>query len=164
MLGAGNFASAVMLPSLQKISCVDFVGVVSGSGVSAQHLARKFGFRYADSSAERIFADPDINTVAILTRHDTHAELIVKALQQTPPPQAVASTSGDNSGALLLVQLGNRDYVVTIDFVGRRYVEIPNGEVSWATGAWGWRMERAFMNGRSSLKGDLASRLSVQRR
>lgn len=49
--------------------------------------------------------------------------------------------TGDNSGALLLVQLGSRDYVVPIDFTGRRYVEIPNGEVSWASSAWGWRME-----------------------
>ena len=49
--------------------------------------------------------------------------------------------TGDNSGALLLVELGQRDYVVPIDFNGRRYVEIPNGEVSWASGAWGWRME-----------------------
>lgn len=49
--------------------------------------------------------------------------------------------TGDSSGALLLVQLGSRDYVVPIDFTGRRYVEIPNGEVSWASSAWGWRME-----------------------
>jgi len=49
--------------------------------------------------------------------------------------------TGDNSGALLLVKLGRRDYVVPIDFTGRRYVEIPNGEVSWASSAWGWRME-----------------------
>ena len=49
--------------------------------------------------------------------------------------------TGDRSGALLLVELGNRDYVVPIDFAGRRYVEIPNGEVTWASSSWGWRME-----------------------
>ncbi len=49
--------------------------------------------------------------------------------------------TGDNSGALLLVKLARRDYVVPIDFCGRRYVEIPNGEVSWARNDWGWRME-----------------------
>lgn len=49
--------------------------------------------------------------------------------------------TGDNSGALLLVKLGSRDYIVPIDFNGRRYVEIPNGEVSWARSDWGWRME-----------------------
>ena len=45
------------------------------------------------------------------------------------------------AAALLLVELGNRDYVVPIDFAGRRYVEIPNGEVTWASSSWGWRME-----------------------
>lgn len=49
--------------------------------------------------------------------------------------------TGDSSGALVLVELGSRDYVVPIDFNGRRYVEIPNGKVSWASSAWGWRME-----------------------
>jgi len=49
--------------------------------------------------------------------------------------------TGDNSGALLLVKLDRRDYVVPIDFSGRRYVEIPNGEVSWASSNWGWRWE-----------------------
>ncbi len=49
--------------------------------------------------------------------------------------------TGDGSGALLLVELGHRDYVVPVDFTGRRYIEIPNGEVAWASGAWGWRME-----------------------
>ncbi len=51
---------------------------------------------------------------------------------------------GDGSGATLLVQIrgqGTRDYAVPIDFTGRRWIEIPNGEVSWAQGCWGWRME-----------------------
>lgn len=49
---------------------------------------------------------------------------------------------GDGSGAVLVVQLkggGTRDYVVKIDFTGRRRVIIPNGEVSWTDAAWGWR-------------------------
>jgi hypothetical protein len=49
--------------------------------------------------------------------------------------------TGDHSGALLLIVVGSRDYIVPIDFDGRRYIEIPNGEVSWARGDWGWRME-----------------------
>ena len=54
--------------------------------------------------------------------------------------------TGDESGALLLVQVGSRDYVVSIDFKGRRYIEIPNGEVSWANGDWGWRMDTKTNN------------------
>jgi len=50
------------------------------------------------------------------------------------------TVTGDGSGATLLFQISGRDYVVPVDFKGRRYVEIPNGEVAWASGDWGWRM------------------------
>lgn len=48
--------------------------------------------------------------------------------------------TGDGSGALLLFAISGRDYVVPIDFTGPRDIEIPNGEVAWATDRWGWRM------------------------
>lgn len=80
VLGAGNFATAVMLPAVKKIANLGLVGVVSGSGLSAHHAASKFGFAYAAENAEQIFADERINTVAVLTRHDLHADQAVKAL------------------------------------------------------------------------------------
>jgi hypothetical protein len=49
--------------------------------------------------------------------------------------------TGDGSGAILLIQIPGRDYIVPIDFVGSRTIEIPNGEVAWADVRWGWRME-----------------------
>ncbi|HEY3321295.1 MAG TPA: hypothetical protein VGP72_12565 [Planctomycetota bacterium] len=49
--------------------------------------------------------------------------------------------TGDGSGAILLFQVPGRDYVLPIDFTGSRDIEIPNGEVAWASGAWGWRMD-----------------------
>ncbi len=42
---------------------------------------RSSGFAYAASSDDEIIADPNINTVAILTRHDTHAGLVIKTLK-----------------------------------------------------------------------------------
>ncbi|MCY3017866.1 MAG: hypothetical protein NTW87_02385 [Planctomycetota bacterium] len=48
--------------------------------------------------------------------------------------------TGDGSGAILVVQIPGRDYTVPIAFTGKRYVEIPNGEVAWTSGHWGWRM------------------------
>jgi len=56
---------------------------------------------------------------------------------------------GDGSGATLVVQIrgqGVRDYAVPIDFTGRRWIEIPNGEVAWAQGCWGWRMQTKHCN------------------
>ena len=81
VLGAGLFANATLLPALKKMNGLELVGIASAGGLHAQHSAKKFGFAYAASSDDEILNDPNINTVAILTRHDTHADLVVKALQ-----------------------------------------------------------------------------------
>lgn len=96
VLGAGNFANAVLLPAVKKVGRsgesgrrsaegsrpgIDFVGIASASGTSARHSAQRFGFRYAASDYRQILDDPDINTVAILTRHNLHARLVVEALK-----------------------------------------------------------------------------------
>jgi predicted dehydrogenase len=81
VLGAGNFATAVMLPALRKVPQVELVGIASASGTSAQHAAARFGFGYAASDERRILEDPQINMVAILTRHHLHARQAIAALR-----------------------------------------------------------------------------------
>ncbi|MFZ5878178.1 MAG: bi-domain-containing oxidoreductase [Chloroflexota bacterium] len=80
VLGAGLYANATLLPAIRNIKDIELVGIASSGGLHAQHLGQKFGFKYATSSDEEILNDPNINTVAILTRHDSHADLVVKAL------------------------------------------------------------------------------------
>jgi len=81
VVGAGLFANAVLLPILKKLPGLQLAGIASSAGMHAAESARKFGFRYAASSVEEIIQDGDVNAVAILTRHNTHADLVVKALQ-----------------------------------------------------------------------------------
>ncbi|MFA5874581.1 MAG: bi-domain-containing oxidoreductase [Anaerolineales bacterium] len=81
VLGAGLFANVTLLPAIKKIPDIELVGIASAGGLHAQHSAKKFGFAYATSSDDEILNDPNINTVAILTRHDLHADLVVKAMQ-----------------------------------------------------------------------------------
>ena len=81
VLGAGLFANATLLPAIKTIPEIELVGIASAGGLHAQHSAKKFGFAYAASSDDEILNDPNINTVAILTRHGMHAGLVVKALQ-----------------------------------------------------------------------------------
>jgi predicted dehydrogenase/threonine dehydrogenase-like Zn-dependent dehydrogenase len=81
VIGAGMFANSVLLPAIKKASDIELVGIASSGGLHAQHAGKKFGFQYATSNDDEIVNDPNINTIAILTRHDTHAELVVKALQ-----------------------------------------------------------------------------------
>lgn len=81
VLGAGLYANATFLPALKQVKEVERVGIASAGGLHAAHTGRKFGFRYACSDDEQILNDPEINTVLILTRHDSHADLAVRALQ-----------------------------------------------------------------------------------
>ncbi len=81
VLGAGLFANSVLLPAIQKAGDIELVGIASSGGLHAGHAGKKFGFQYATSEDEQVINDPNVNTVAILTRHNSHAELVVKALQ-----------------------------------------------------------------------------------
>jgi len=81
VLGAGNFATNVMLPALKKNPDIELVGIASASGLNAHHAASRFGFHYATADENKILADPQINTVAILTRHHLHAQQVMAALQ-----------------------------------------------------------------------------------
>ena len=80
VIGAGLYANATLLPVLKNTE-MELVGIASAGGLKAQHSAKKFGFRYATSSADEIINDENVNTVAILTRHDLHSELLIKALE-----------------------------------------------------------------------------------
>jgi len=79
VIGAGNYASAVLLPALRATGA-KLSTVVSAGGVSSLHAARKFGFAKAATDVDAAIADPEISSVVIATRHDNHAELILKAL------------------------------------------------------------------------------------
>jgi predicted dehydrogenase/threonine dehydrogenase-like Zn-dependent dehydrogenase len=81
VLGAGLYANATLLPAIQNIKEIELVGIASSGGLHAEHSGKKFGFAYAASSDDEIINDPAINTVAILTRHDTHAELVIKTMK-----------------------------------------------------------------------------------
>ncbi len=80
MIGAGNFGRLVMLPHLKSIKGVKFRGICTAKGLSASHVANKYGFEYATADAEEVFSDKDTDAVLILTRHDLHADLVSGAL------------------------------------------------------------------------------------
>jgi predicted dehydrogenase len=80
MIGAGNFASMVLLPVLAKTPAV-LRTIASAGGTSATLAARKFGFQQATTDYQTILDDPQINTVFIATRHNLHARLVCEALQ-----------------------------------------------------------------------------------
>ena len=79
-IGAGNYATQVLLPAFQRAR-VAFRSVASSTGVSAAHAGSKFGFTEITSDGRSVIESPDINTIVIATRHDSHAALAGEALK-----------------------------------------------------------------------------------
>ena len=80
VIGAGNFATRVLIPALKEAG-VRLRTIASGGGTSGAVAGKKFGFERATTDVEAALADPAVDTVYVLTRHDTHARLAVRALQ-----------------------------------------------------------------------------------
>jgi len=80
-IGAGSFASAVLLPAVAAEPGLALRGVCSAGGLSALTQARRHGFRYVCGDHREILDDPETHAVFIATRHDRHAALLVEALR-----------------------------------------------------------------------------------
>jgi len=81
VLGAGTFALGTLLPALKRVEGVELIGICAANGSHSRHAAEKFGFRYCATDEQMIFADPDVNTVVIATRHHLHAPQVLAAIQ-----------------------------------------------------------------------------------
>jgi predicted dehydrogenase/threonine dehydrogenase-like Zn-dependent dehydrogenase len=78
-VGSGNYATSVLIPAF-KAAGACLRSVASINGVSGMHAGRKFGFEQATTATDSLISDASVDAVIITTRHDTHAELVQKAL------------------------------------------------------------------------------------
>lgn len=81
VIGAGLFGKALLLPALQSQSNVMLHTLVTGSGASVEHSARKFGFANQATEASAVWLQPEIDAVIGLTPHSQHARLVRDAIQ-----------------------------------------------------------------------------------
>lgn len=79
LIGAGNYASRMLLPSFRKCGLQLHTLATTGS-VQGAYFARKFGFAKVASDVRAVLDAPEINLVAIATRHDSHAQFAIAAL------------------------------------------------------------------------------------
>jgi predicted dehydrogenase/threonine dehydrogenase-like Zn-dependent dehydrogenase len=80
LIGGGLFTKNILIPGLKKVQGVNLVGVATTTGVTAQHLAKKFGFAYATTDYRKILDHQAVGSVVITTRHNLHAAMVLEAL------------------------------------------------------------------------------------
>jgi len=79
VIGAGSFAQGTVIPGLAAAG-FDLKAIASATGRSAHAAQAQFGFDRLDGVDEVLAAD-DIDVIAIVTRHSTHATLAERALR-----------------------------------------------------------------------------------
>jgi predicted dehydrogenase/threonine dehydrogenase-like Zn-dependent dehydrogenase len=84
-IGAGNYASSMLLPHLAKLDTVRLAHVATTRSLSAVNAQRRFGFATASTTAEAVLEDKSLDAIFIVTRHATHADLVCRALETGKP-------------------------------------------------------------------------------
>lgn len=81
IVGSGSFAKATFMPALKRAGWAgEVLAVTSAKGLSARHLAERHGIGLVMPTVDDLLAVEDVDIVFILSRHDSHAGLVVKAL------------------------------------------------------------------------------------
>lgn len=78
-IGAGNYASRILIPAFKKASSQLHTIVTSG-GINGVIHGEKTGFAEASTDLDGLLNNKDINTVAIATRHNSHAYFVERVL------------------------------------------------------------------------------------
>ncbi|MFZ1685289.1 MAG: bi-domain-containing oxidoreductase [Candidatus Zixiibacteriota bacterium] len=114
-IGAGNFATGVLIPAIAGNDAFALSAIMSGSGVTATSSAAQFNFAKTLESPEQMFSDPTVNAVFIASRHDQHAALVNQSLKAGVPTfvekplclsneelHAIEDTYADSRGTLMV--------------------------------------------------------------
>jgi predicted dehydrogenase len=79
-IGAGNYASRILIPAFKKAE-VQLGTIVSRGGLSCAHHGKKNGFLKASTDPDSILKDKVTNTLVIATRHNSHARYVIDGLK-----------------------------------------------------------------------------------
>lgn len=80
VVGAGNFATRVLIPALAETDARLRL-IASRGGLSSVLAGRKFGFEATTTNLERVWDDADAEVVFVATPHETHADVAVAAIE-----------------------------------------------------------------------------------
>ncbi|WAG26821.1 dehydrogenase [Vibrio alginolyticus] len=78
-VGAGNYASRMLIPAF-KAGGAQLHTIATSGGINGVTHGEKAGFAKTTTDTSAMISDPEINTVAIVTRHNSHAHFVSEAL------------------------------------------------------------------------------------
>ncbi len=78
-IGAGSYAQGQLLPNLPND--IRRVSVMTNSGATSKRVAERFHFEQCTPNKDDIMNNPDVNTLFIATRHDSHARYVIDGLK-----------------------------------------------------------------------------------
>jgi predicted dehydrogenase/threonine dehydrogenase-like Zn-dependent dehydrogenase len=81
LIGAGSFARSTMLPLMKKTGKYHFRAIATTGGISAAQTSEMEPFDYETNDYHSLLEDDSIDLIAISTQHNTHATLVIDALQ-----------------------------------------------------------------------------------
>lgn len=79
-VGAGNYASRLLIPAF-KSAGAQLHTIVTSGGINGVVQGVRGGFAAASTDYTDLLANDVVNTIVIVTRHDSHAGLVAQALQ-----------------------------------------------------------------------------------
>jgi predicted dehydrogenase/threonine dehydrogenase-like Zn-dependent dehydrogenase len=80
-IGTGGFARGIIFPHLRSSAGLLLESVASSTGAAAASARTGFGFTMAESPSE-LLANPNLDAIFILTRHNSHAAYVESALER----------------------------------------------------------------------------------
>ena len=80
-IGAGNYASSMLLPHLARLDKAHLAHVATTRSLSAVNAQRRFEFTAASTNADAVFEDATLDAIFIVTRHHSHANMVCRALE-----------------------------------------------------------------------------------
>ncbi|MBP5870355.1 bi-domain-containing oxidoreductase [Streptomyces scabiei] len=111
-VGAGNYATSMLLPHLARREGVELSTVVTTTSLSGANAQRKFGFARATTDLDAVLGDGSVDAVFVVTRHSSHAALTRQALlagKTVFVEKPLALTEDELSGVLAAVEESGND-------------------------------------------------------
>jgi predicted dehydrogenase/threonine dehydrogenase-like Zn-dependent dehydrogenase len=79
-IGAGSYAQGNLLPNIPNSTNLNLEGILTNTGSTSKRVAERFNFSFCTSQEDDIYKG-NTNTIFIATRHDSHAKLVMRALE-----------------------------------------------------------------------------------